>query len=350
MSGERMILGQPVSRDVTGWTNIIGKLQSRQHTTSSEVVEIKPTVCNIEGDRPGYNAVKINPQVRWGNIVFALDSPFSTLCKVHHTFAELLSEQVKHNYKYLEASIPDFDQLKVLLQQLTWISYYIDLYTQDKTADKTPQITIQVHQRPNETDQLNNLIRYLPCFYQDFKCLSNDESYKVAFVTTNNGSVNLHFKYGYDIDEDLNNDSYRATQVPAPGTDAYLSFSMSIGYDPSITPSDAIYPDTFFCLNTHTNTLQDYPAYRNESDISIPNDFIMQFKTANFEAKFREIANRWINILALEKFEPEGNGVVKHDKIDVSLLCKFRIGSVGKLVGLWNPDPQGEYPIKSWKV
>jgi hypothetical protein len=350
MSGERSMMGQPVSRDAMGWTDIIGKLQSRQHIASGEAVEIRPTVCNIEGDRPGYNAMKMNTQIRWGNIVFALDSPFSTQCKVHLTFAELLSEQIKNNYKYLEASIPDFDQLKVLLQQLTWISYYIDLYTQNIMAEKIPQITIQVHQRANETDQLNNFIKYLPCFYQNFKCLSNDENYKTAFVATNNGSVNLHFKYGYDIDEDLNNANYRATQVPVPGSDAYLSFSMSIGYDPSIAPSDAIYPDTFFCLDTQTNTLQDYPAYRNEPDTRITNDFITQFKTANFEVKFNELANKWIDILAQEKFEPEGKGVIRHDKIDVSLLCKFRIGAVGKLVGLWNPDPKGDYPIKSWKV
>lgn len=344
------VLGmQSTTHDSSGWTSSIGQLISRPDSPMEDVMEIKPSVCNIEGDRPGFHALMMNSKTLWGNVVFTLDAPFSMHSQVHYTFQELLDEQKKHGYKCLEASIPNFDQQKVLITQLFWISYYIELCSQNRSEGQDPLITVQVHQLPSETDQLNLFMRYLPHLYETFQCLENEEMYKTVVIAEKVGNVRLHFKYGYDVDADLTRPTYQTSEVPAPNSDAYLSFSMSIGYDPAIGPSDAIYPNTFYCLDPNTKILWNYPSYREHSEIKVNNDFITQFKTVRFEEKKADIIKKWVEIIKYkEPFYPEGKGVIVHDNVDTELLIQNREGAVAKIVGLWSPDPQSEHPIKFW--
>jgi hypothetical protein len=124
---------------------------------------------------------------------------------------------------------------------------------------------------------------------------------------------------------------------------------MSIGYDPQVESSDIIYPDAYFYLDYKKNTLYDYPSYLEDPEIKVTNDLIDQMKSPDFESKRSKIIAKWIDILQnKDRFIPEGEGVVTHDKIDISLLTASKVGAVAKIEGLWSPEPGCDHPIGIW--
>ncbi len=344
---------EPLSytRDVFGWTSARGSLLTLPSESRTNLAEfVPPLICNIEGDRLGYNALKMNPKSKFGNVITALDAPLSKGSRAHHTFQQVVDMKKGTDCKRLEAFLPDFDQTKVLLTELFWSVYYTELFSKNKSEDKVPLITFQVHQLPDETDKLNLYKRYLSHFYDSIIWTKDEDMYKNAIVTTANGEVNLHFKYGYDIDDNLKKESYQPTEVPAPNSDFALSFSMGIGYDPSIRPSDTVYPNKYLYLDIDNQVIWDYPKYREKPDLKIENDLINQMNLPDFISTKSRIVSKWIEIMQeRDPFIPEGEGVITHDKIDPKLLDNYKVGPQAKIVGLWSPTMDGPHPIRYWE-
>jgi hypothetical protein len=339
----------------SGWTSVVGQFLRPPGTKVKRTVvydsEVAPLLNNIEGCRPGFNAAVLSANTVWVNYVTALDAPFSTEGQVHYSFDELVKMKEEHKYKYLESSIPDFDQTKVLLNDLFWLSYYIEQLDENRKEGKVPLITFQVHQLPSETDKLNLLKRYLPRYYPNFKCEdSADEMYKNVTINTEKGEIQIHMKYGYDLDSDLENDLYEATEIPFPGSDVYISSSMGVGYDPSIRPGDIVYPFAYEYLDINNNVLREYPSYLADPAIKVRNDAVDQITKSHFKSRQSRIAPKWVNILQnVDPFQPEGEGVVTHKEIDPNLLEQRKFGPVAKISGLWNPVKGGDHPIQFWK-